>query len=228
MAGPLAPRRESSGRETGFSFIEVLVVMGIIAVLVGMGVVISGMLTRRAAEVRSDALLAKMRANADVLRGRFGAYPPSDLNRLPRVSGLAHLKIGAPTPQNVSNWGIESLYQGLRMPGVAHDPDLADTELSNHDRDALDRPLAPGGDAALYEVKDAWENPLVYFVESDYATAEKDPPVYINAKGEAVSPRPYRTGSGTGFAQPNAYQLYSMGPDNQPNTEDDRLAWDGR
>ena len=94
------------------------------------------------------------------------------------------------------------------------------------DEDALDRPLS--ADATLYEVKDGWDSPLVYFVESEYATAEKDPPVYINKHGEAVNPKPYRTASGTSFAQPNAYQIYSMGPDGQPNTEDDRLGWDAR
>jgi prepilin-type N-terminal cleavage/methylation domain-containing protein len=216
------PRNATS---RGFSFIEILVVMAIIAVLVGMGVGVYMLATRKAPEVRTDALLAKMRANVDALRGKFRTYPPSDLNRLPVVTGLPH-KIGAPTPQNVSNWGIESLYQALRMPGFDHNPDLSDADLSNTDEDALDRPLS--SDATLYEVKDGWDSPLVYFVESEYATAEKDPPVYINKHGEAVNPKPYRTASGTSFAQPNAYQIYSMGPDGQPNTEDDRLGWDAR
>jgi prepilin-type N-terminal cleavage/methylation domain-containing protein len=213
---------------SGFSFVEILVVMGIIAVLVGMGVGVYMLATRKAPEVRTDALLAKMRANVDALRGKLKTYPPSDLNRLPVITGVA-LKIGKPTPQNVSNWGIESLYQGLRMPGFDHNPDLADGDLCNTDEDALDRPLQPSGDAALYEVQDGWGNPLVYFVESEYATAEKDPPVYLTKGGEAsVYPKPYRSASGAGFAQPNAYQIYSMGPDGLPNTEDDRLGWEAR
>jgi prepilin-type N-terminal cleavage/methylation domain-containing protein len=212
--------------QAGFSFIEVLVVMGIIAVLVGMGVGVYMLAVKKAPEVRTDALLGKMRANIDSWRGQFKTYPPSDLQRLPMVTGMP-MKIGRPNPSNVSNWGVESLYQCLRMPGYSHDPDLPDAELSNTDEDELDRAFASNGSAALLEVKDAWDNPLVYFLEGDYASAEKDPPVYLNKDGEAVNPKPYRSASG-GFAQPGSYQLYSMGPDGQPNTGDDRLAWEAR
>jgi prepilin-type N-terminal cleavage/methylation domain-containing protein len=213
-------------RERGFSFIEILVVMAIIAVLVGLGVGVYMIAVKKAPEVRTDALLAKVRTNIDAWRGRFKTYPPSDLNRLPMVTGLP-MKIGQPTPPNVSNWGIESLYQCFRMPGFEHSVDLSDPELCNTDEDELDRPLASSGSPALLEIKDAWENPLVYFLEGDYAMAEKDPPVYVNGKGEAVNPKPYRSSSG-GFAQPGAFQLYSMGPDGEPNTPDDRLAWEAR
>jgi prepilin-type N-terminal cleavage/methylation domain-containing protein len=219
----MSPRRRP---EAGFSFIEILVVMGIIAVLVGLGVGVYMIAVKKAPEVRTDALLAKVRTNVDAWRGRFKTYPPSDLNRLPMVTGLP-MKIGRPNPSNVSNWAIESLYQCLRMPGFEHNVDLSDPELCNTDEDELDRAFASNGNAALLEIRDAWDSPLVYFLEGDYASAEKDPPIYVNGQGEAVSPKPYRSSSG-GFAQPGGYQIYSMGPDGQPNTADDRLAWEAR
>jgi prepilin-type N-terminal cleavage/methylation domain-containing protein len=227
VLGPMAPRRRPAGRDAGFSFLEIVVVMAIAAVLVGMGAWAYRHAMRKAQVARTDALLATMRGNVMSLHARFRAYPPSDLNRLPAVAGIA-IQVGRPVPPNVSNSGMESLHQALRMPGIDHNPELSDGDLSNTDHDALDRPLAPNGDAFLYEVRDAWLHPLVYFVESDYLTAEKDPPVYVNGNGDVVTPRPYRTASGTGFAQPHAYQLYSMGPDGRPNTDDDRLAWEAR
>jgi hypothetical protein len=34
-----------------------------------------------------------------------------------------------------------------------------------------------------------------------------------------------RQDTGTGFAQPNSFQVFSMGPDGLPNTEDDLKSW---
>lgn len=206
----------------GFSFIEILVVMGIIAVLVGLGIGVYQIAAKKTPQVKTDALLQKMRSNVDMWRGQFRAVPPSALERIAVITGLP-IKVGKPQPSNTNNVGIETLYQCLVMPGFPHNPDI-DAELCNTDEDFLDKPLAKSGAKDLFEIKDAWDNPLVYMVEADYAAFEKDPPTYINAQGEAVNPKPYRSPSG-GFAQPNGYQLYSMGPDGQPNTDDDRKAW---
>ena len=134
---------------------------------------------------------------------------------------------------NTMNMGIESVYQSLMLPGFDHKPELSDSEISNTDDDRLDKPLSAGSPADLLEIRDAWGNPLVYFEDRDYALAEKEGVPYqvgssadTDAKGggDVVQAKPWRLSSG-GFAQPGRYQLFSMGPDGLPNTDDDIKAW---
>ena len=71
-------------------------------------------------------------------------------------------------------------------------------------------------------------HPLVYFAAGDYADATKAPPTYMakDADGveRAVYPKPYKTERG--FEQAKSFQLFSMGPDGEPNTEDDLKSWE--
>lgn len=220
-----APRARRAPRAAGFSFMEILVVMGIIAVLVGLSVGIFKIVGKKGPEVKTRALLMKVRTSIDSWRGNFKAWPPSNLNNLAAVTGL-RLTVGKATPPNDQNWGIESLVQCLMMPGYDHNPEL-DEDLVNTDGDDLDKALAKSGIATLSEVKDAWGNPLVYFTDADYAQAEKNPPTYVlgdDFKNEVVTPKPWRNSNGA-FAQQGAYQIYSMGADGQPNTDDDLKAW---
>jgi type II secretory pathway pseudopilin PulG len=221
------PQVPSRARERAFSFVEILVVMGIIAVLVGLGLGAFKIVQAKAPEVKTKALLQKMRANIDAWRGAYKATLPSDLQKL-SLLGLP-FKPGKPQPPNVTNQEIESVVQCLYLPGFDHNPDI-DGDLANTDDDHLDKALSKTGAVELFEVVDAWGNPLVYFADADYASAEKNPPTYIcgaeaaSNAGGAVNPRPWRNESGA-FAQAGGYQLYSMGPDGQPNTDDDIKAW---
>jgi len=220
-------RARPVSRSAGFSFMEILVVMGIIAVLVGLSVGIFKIVGKKGLEVKTRALLMKMRTNIDSWRGAFKAWPPSDLNKLGAVTGLK-LAIGKAQPPNDTNWGIESLVQCLLMPGYDHNAEI-DEDLINTDTDELDKVLAKNGVASLSEVKDAWGNPLVYFTDADYAQAAKNPPTYLTGedsalRGDAVTPKPWLNPNGA-FAQQGAYQIYSMGEDGKPNTDDDLKAW---
>jgi prepilin-type N-terminal cleavage/methylation domain-containing protein len=234
-AAPVSPSRAprpARPDRRGFSFVEILVVMGIIAVLVGLGLAAFKIVSGKAPEVKTRALLQKMRANCDAWRGAYKMTLPSDLQKL-KLIGIP-LTPGKPQPPNTTNAEIESVVQCLTMPGFDHNPDI-DGDLMNSDDDKLDKAFAKSGQPDLYEVKDAWGNPLVYFTDADYANAEKNPPTLLcgadalaNA-GAAVNPRPWRNqnpdGSPGSFAQSGGYQLYSMGPDGIPNTEDDITAW---
>ncbi len=143
-----------------------------------------------------------------------------------------------PKAPNTTNLGIESLYQALHLHGFGTTPDLRDPDsetemgsgdLSNTDGDAVDKSFNIKDSTWLYEIRDGWGNPLIYFASGQYASADKDPPVYICGSEDApepeVRPRPWRSPTG-GFAKPDSYQLFSMGPDCVPNTEDDLKAWD--
>ena len=217
------PSSRRARSRAGFSFVEILVVMGIIAVLVGLGIGVYMIAFKQAAKTKTATVLNKVRASVDLWKGKYRFYPPSEFQKLSTVLGPT-MKLGRPVPSNTNNSGIEALVQALYTPGSGQNPDL-DQDKCNTPEDALDKAFASNGDPKLWEVKDAWDNPLVYFTDADYKDADKNPPTYVNGADTAVTPRPWKTSSGS-FAQANGFQLYSMGPDGEPNTDDDVKAWE--
>jgi len=215
-------------REGGFSFVEILVVMGIISVLVGLGVVAYMVVFRKTPQLQTGALLQKVASKTEAWRGKIGAYPPSDPTKIGVVSGTSFT---VPKLNDLTNVGIESLYLCLQMPGWGQSADVTDKELDNTDGDFLEKPFAPGVPLDLFEIRDYWGNPLVYFQAQDYAAADKTPPTYHlgeEAKETHVTPRPWRSEKTGQFEQARTFQLYSMGPDHLPNTEDDVKAWESK
>jgi prepilin-type N-terminal cleavage/methylation domain-containing protein len=217
-----SPRR----RAHGFSFIEILVVMGIIAVLVGIGIGVYSLVIRKTPELKAKSLVQKVANGVEAWKRQYKAYPPTTFEKIRLVTGLGIQVTGR---TNATNVGIEVLYQCLYLKGVDFDPDIADVERANlDDEDKLEKPITRDDNAFLFEIVDPWGNPLVYFVEGDYATAEKSPPVYVmgeEAPERGAQPKPWRSSTG-GFAKPGSFQLFSMGPDGVPNTDDDLKAWE--
>ena len=175
-------------------------------------------------KVVARAELARVQAGIAAWRQRFGAYPPAHIERLPPVSRLP-IAVGKVVPPNTCNAGIESLFQALTVSGFSMEG-VDGVYLCNTDSDALDRPLSIAGHPDLMEIRDPWGNPLVYFEAADYVAAEKDPPCYLTIM-DSVGPKPWRDGTGA-FAQADSFQLFSMGPDARPNTDDDVKGWDER
>ncbi len=211
-------------REAGFSFVEILVVMGIIAVLVGIGIGVYAIVIRKTPELKARTLVNKLAMSASAWKRMYRSNPPSDLNKLPGAMGVP-LKITGRL--NGTNQGIEALYQALFVPGFDASPDTSDSERSNYDEeDRLDAPITKDQNPSLFEFKDAWEHPVIYFSAGEYESAEKSPPTYvIDKEGTTVQPKPWRTAAG-GFCQPDSFQVFSLGPDGLPNTEDDVKAWE--
>jgi prepilin-type N-terminal cleavage/methylation domain-containing protein len=210
--------------DRGFSFVEILVVMGIIAVLVGIGIGVYAMVIRKTPMLKAQAQVDKLRNGAEAWKRFFKAYPPSDLNRLAVATGMP---IKIPGRLNTTNTGIEALYLALHLPAVDFNPDIQEHERGNLDDDRLDKALTRDGNAELFEIIDPWGNPYVYFNNTDYEASEKAPPHYsLNEDSEETNaePKPWKVGNG--FAQPNSFQLFSMGPDGKPNTPDDVKAWE--
>ena len=48
--------------------------------------------------------------------------------------------------------------------------------------------------------------------------------LFETLSGIPVQPRPWRA-EGGGFVNPNGFQLFSLGEDGLPNTEDDVVSW---
>ena len=221
------PRRASS---RGFSFIEVLVVMGIIAVLAGVALVVMGVVQKKRPQIITKTRLAKIAGTIEAFRMQTGNFPPSDLQQIKLKTGFP---IQPSKMTNTVNMGNESLYQCLILPGFDNKLSVSEDELGNTDDDRLDKPLAANGSPVLYELLDAWGNPFVYLVDADYLPSMKEGVTYTlglqarDTTDAEPSPqvRAWKLSTG-GFAQPGKYQLFSMGPDGIPNTEDDVKAWE--
>ena len=76
------------------------------------------------------------------------------------------------------------------------------------------------------EICDAWGNPLVYIPSDQYLPTFDSGQPYINANFDEWEAKPYKRDDGS-FYNPNSYQLYSVGKDGEPNTEDDIKLWEG-
>ncbi len=144
---------------------------------------------------------------------RFGAYPPSARGRCRRRAPEATpFRV---QPPNSINEGIEALYLALARTGLL--PPESASLATNTDGDVI---AGGEGESPLLEFRDPWDNPYVYFVAADYAAALRDPPSYVTASGEGVTPRPRLDPAGA-VRRPTSYQLFSMGEDGAPNTDDD-------
>jgi prepilin-type N-terminal cleavage/methylation domain-containing protein len=217
-------------RDRGFTFVEILIVMGIISVLAGLGVLALNLLSQKAPEIRTKNLVAKVNGGITHFHSRFHAYPPSNPAQIATVTGAAGLSLGKTS--NLVNAGSESLYLSFLVPGFGRSADLVDDELGNTDKDQTEKPFVPTLTVHdLFEIVDAWGNPLVYIAAADYLAYDKDPPVYYTgAQDEGVEPEvrpsPWKSEKTGAFAQPRSYQLFSLGPDSLPNTEDDIKSWE--
>lgn len=212
--------RNQRRHERGFSFIEVLVVMGIIAVLAGMAAVVVGIFQRSAPKKQTEASILKLKALVDQWKAKFDGFPPMKLTDIAAVS-----TVGTPIKKvdNSDNEPIEALFQALHWPGFGTEPELSENEIGNNDDDKLPQAATARG-PDLFELKDAWGNPLIYFVNTQYAALDNNPPTYLTKTGLPVQPRPWRQEGGS-FVNPNGFQLFSLGEDALPNTEDDVVSW---
>ena len=215
---------QSRRLERGFSFIEVLVVMGIIGVLVSGVVFIVGNWMEKRPEMMTRDRMMTVKVAIESTRSIFAAYPADDVRNIEKrwATGLA-VKIKA--PNNRTNRGIEAVVQAFNWPGNSTNPEFGDGDFVNTDEDVFGVAISAGKGADALELKDEWENPLIYIESQSYQKAKKNGGVEVmTADGEVVRAMPYENEDGS-FVNAASFQLFSMGPDMEPNTDDDVLVW---
>jgi prepilin-type N-terminal cleavage/methylation domain-containing protein len=210
-------------RQSGFTLIEILVVLAIIsAILGGISLMIqqAGRSKMRLAAVTRVNNLGAALEQAHAPE-KLGMYPPSRLDMLvgPGSMGPVGKKLGSP---NDVNCGIETVYVALRLKGInlgsvpGFDEDGA---LANLDGDRAAEMVPDLQSPDLFEYLDPWGNPIVYISSRDY----KDPKKverYVLADGKEIKVAPARKANGE-FQRGDSFQLFSLGPDAQPGTDDD-------
>lgn len=214
--------------QAGFSFIEILIVMGIIGVLVGGVIAAIGIWGRKGPEFTTKSLVRTVTALTQQWKQDFSFFPPGSVKQLPRTMGVGGMTVKG--GNNPTNQGIEALVQAIKAKGFRAGHNFQSNEIANCDDDNLDAAISRDGDPALYEIMDAWGNPLIYFVNDDYAKigdggqmimygpeSEHDP-------GGEITAMPWKDANGR-YINSETFQIFSMGPDGEPNTDDDIGNW---
>jgi prepilin-type N-terminal cleavage/methylation domain-containing protein len=205
-------RAASRPRARGFTLVELLVVMAILATLIGLGVT---MLPKMQLKGKVDAVkqyLTLLEANLELYKQSQGAYPPTTLADYAGVGTLSDFR----------NCGIESVLLCLRAQAYASPLDvdnLKEVSLTNHDGDQTQAQIAVGGARDLWEISDPWGTPIVYFHCADYGRATAVGVVATSTGDEKAAPR--QDPKLKNFYKSRTFQLISAGPDGAFGTEDD-------
>ncbi|MEN8152115.1 MAG: prepilin-type N-terminal cleavage/methylation domain-containing protein, partial [Planctomycetota bacterium] len=129
--------RTSDRREGGFTLIEILVVVTILATLMGMVALLAPMVFEQGDETKSQTWVRQVSAAITQLQSResLGWFPPTSVTRLRDTTGT---KIGKDLGEgNDFNRGIECVFVALHLRGVTIRVDLPDDALKNTDGDSF-------------------------------------------------------------------------------------------
>lgn len=195
----------------GFTLVEILAVIIIIAVLVAF--LIPNLLAGRdSVDIgATKTFLDQVSSEIESYERQEGKFPastfPKDMDPKP----------------STTNMGIEALVIALMPADGSYNAAAAyDDKLCNTDSDNTKRSLTRFTSADAFEIKDSWDNPIAYLHRRDYEkgcaylTFVEDEADFLEQKvTAAVNPTtgdPYRLDS---------FQLLSAGPDGLFGTDDD-------
>ena len=201
------PHPKAAAR-AGFSLIELLAVMVILAILMTFLAFRLGALGGAAKQSTTKTFLQEVSAAANIYETEMGDYPSSSWKA-----------DWGPTP-NKQNLGGEALCVQLWGKDYGGSG-ISDDKLVNMDEDEAKKSLTTHGNNDLFELKDAWDNPIAYFHRQDYGRED----VYLTLDEEGLidtstiqAVRNPKTGN---YFNPRGYQLISAGEDGIFGTKDD-------
>jgi prepilin-type N-terminal cleavage/methylation domain-containing protein len=205
----------------GFTLIEIMVVIAILATLIASGSLMIGIAMKKQKKMTTEGRLQALASAIEQLRSndQLGRYPPTQISKL-KITGFDGSKFGG--EPNATNLGIETLYVVFRLPGINVMPPGLDDAIENTDDDKALAPLGKLAKSDLFEYVDAWGNPIVYINSTDYRSPEKvEQYVLGNEARENVKVAPRKNEKSGEVERGDSYQLFSIGADQKPGTDDD-------
>ncbi len=201
-------------RRSGFTLIEMLVVICIIAILTGLVTVAISSAMTSARQSNTQLMIDTMAAQLAVYAQRWGDFPPSTIGDL-----------GGTAP-NVTNNGIEAFVACMsseKRGGRLYVP--PDAELyTNTDADKVGSNLTGWyfGNNDLREVADLNGFVIMYLHHKDYANPRAGVVKYrLVEKGEEAVLKAEQSAATKTFVNPGRFQILSAGKDGKPGTPDD-------
>jgi prepilin-type N-terminal cleavage/methylation domain-containing protein len=211
-----------SGSPAGFTLVEILVVIAILATLIGLVAAIIPMAMKKRQVLRTQTLVNKVGSTLELLHSdndQYGKYPPSRTRDLRIRNKPVGKDIGQPNDRNA---GIETIHFLCNNPDIQVDQVTDDPELvANTDEDSFRASRGTASDAQAREYLDSWGQPLAYFHSNDY----KDPKgledvLSLDGRVIQVRPRKLPAKMGGGYMNPNSFQLFSVGPNGEQDPDD--------
>ncbi|MFH1230641.1 MAG: type II secretion system protein [Planctomycetota bacterium] len=194
-------------KTNGFTLLELLVVIGIIAILATMLIPNLAYVRTRAKISATKTLLSHIQSGLESYYAVYGDYPPTDLSDI------------YPGTSNGVNNGIESVVACLsdQKKGGPFLLSISSDKYTNLDGDSCSTPPTNWwfGDTQLREIVDVWNNPLVYFHSRDYDNPGKGSNYSFTRSGDAIAPQ--RDASTATYYNPLAFQIWSAGTDEKNN-----------
>ncbi len=226
-----APRRGilPAAGEGGFTLVEILVVLAILATLIGLVAAMIPIALKQKAVTQTGSTISAVGIALETLesdRDQFGKYPPSRVKALRIRKGDVGRDLGQ---QNDVNTGIECVHFLLNNPEIRLDRDVnVDAAfIGNTDGDSFRTAKGTADDAEAREYLDAWGNPLVYFHNSDYKDPKGCDQVKLaDSQTVTVKPRRMPAAAGGGFKRPTSFQLFSLGPNGVQDEDGDEAGDD--
>ena len=207
----------SNGRRPGFTLVELLVVIVIIAILASLVMVGLSATMSSSRASSTEAMLTAIGGACAQYAQRWGDFPPSTVEDM----GVA--------PRNDVNNGVEALVAGLSSElrgGVLYRPS-GDDQYSNTDGDSVAKNPNKWyfGDAQLREMVDYFGNPITYLHHRDFARPRPKVLKYqLPEAKETVSIAPEESPQTKTWVNAGRFQLRSLGADGKPATADDLRA----
>ncbi len=191
--------------ENGFTLIEILVVVAILATLMGLVALIIPLAERKKREFITETRIQLLSSAITRYNQQFNRLPPMTIAGLAKTSKRWE---GVSIDGNVTNEGIEAVVVALQHPdfaGKLSDDLIGEGPRGNTDGDTWNQdPLE--GDGNAYEVLDGHDNPLIYIDKNNYGKSF----VYVLFDEREVTVTAVKKEDGT-YYNPRTYQIISLG-----------------